>query len=105
MNDGYMVLAMCILSPKYLIPERAFVHYYQGIPLTGKIKVMTWLDDDLLKEMQKMVKIKKSVRKAAEIYGIDAPQFCRMVKGLDNNYRPFWFLNINRGKERNKKTI
>lgn len=84
MTDGAFVLIMCILSKKYIIPEKAFAHYYLNKPLTERVPLRSWFTKDMMLEMSNVAKELNNECEAARIYGIEKSQFHKMINNLDS---------------------
>lgn len=81
MFDGIIILTMCILSPKYITPEKATYCYRNNIPLVGRHVAMDkWIDDDMEREIINMVEITGNQRMASEYYGLDPATFSTVLR-------------------------
>lgn len=92
MNDGWYVLGMCILSPKFIIPEIAFAYYYANVPLVCKrnqaINRTLWFNEEMRQEWLNMSQILGSSKKASRFYNIEYTSFNRMVRNKNNQGKP-----------------
>lgn len=80
-HTGWYVLALAILSEKYMCPEKAFYVYLSTGTERQRYPYEEWMPPGMLDEMRAQRKLLGN-KKAAELYGIDKSNFCRITKGV-----------------------
>lgn len=76
-HTGWYVLALAILSEKYMCPEKAFYVYLSGN--RHRAKSAEWMPPGMLDEMRVQRKLLGNY-KASKLYGIEQKNFYRMTK-------------------------
>lgn len=79
LQAGWFVLAMCILAEKYTCPEKAFAYYYNRMPLVKHPARWTWINDEIIDEMQELYRNGVSQKDISELFGVSPTVVQRKV--------------------------